>query len=48
LPMHIFPGDWLRLGALALLAAILAGLWPAIRLTRLAPADLLRVFTNER
>ena len=48
LPMHVFPLDWLRLGALALLAAALAAAVPVRRLARLAPADLLRVFTNER
>ncbi|MDU8945221.1 ABC transporter permease [Ovoidimarina sediminis] len=48
LPMHLFPGDWIKLGLLAILAAGLAGLWPAIKLARLAPADLVRVFSNER
>ncbi len=48
LPMHVFPADWLWLGALALLAAGLAALWPALRLARMAPADLVRVFSNER
>jgi putative ABC transport system permease protein len=38
----------LVLAAAALLAACLAGLIPMIRLARLAPADLLRVFANER
>ena len=28
LPMHVFPADWLRLGALAVLAAVLAGADP--------------------
>ncbi|MEM1066364.1 MAG: FtsX-like permease family protein, partial [Pseudomonadota bacterium] len=44
LPMYLFPRDWVWLGALALLAAGLAALWPALRLTRMAPADLVRVF----
>jgi putative ABC transport system permease protein len=48
LPMRLFPLDWLALGALALLAAFLAGIIPARRLARLAPADLLRVFAHER
>lgn len=48
LPMHVFPADWLRLGALALLAGGLAALWPAIRLARMAPADLVKVFAHER
>lgn len=48
LPMHLFPGDWLRLGILALLAALLASAWPVLRLARTAPSDLLKVFANER
>lgn len=48
LPMHLFPGDWVRLGALALLAAGLAAAMPAWRLARLSPSDLLKVFANER
>jgi len=48
LPMYLFPGDYLRLGALALLAAGLAALWPAWRLSRMPPAQLLGVFRNER
>ena len=48
LPMILFPADWLRLGALALLAAGLAALWPAYRLARRPAADLVKVFSNER
>ena len=48
LPMHVFPLDWLRLGALALVAAALAAAVPVRRLVRGGPADLLRVFVNER
>lgn len=48
LPMFLFPSDWLRLFLLALLAAGLAAALPAWRLSRLAPAELLRVFSNER
>ncbi|WP_264213618.1 ABC transporter permease [Leisingera thetidis] len=48
LPMHLFPGDWLRLFLLALLAAVVAAALPARRLSRLDPADLLKVFANER
>ncbi len=48
LPMHVFPADWLRLGALSLLAAVLAALWPARKLATIPPADLLKVFANER
>ncbi len=48
LPMYLFPSEWLRLGLLALLAAALAAAWPAIRLGRISPAQLLKVFANER
>jgi putative ABC transport system permease protein len=40
--------EWLRLFAMALMAAALAAALPALRLARLKPADLLRVFANER
>lgn len=48
LPMYLFPLDYLRLSGLALLAAALAALWPAWRLSRTPPAQLLGVFRNER
>ncbi|SDW50248.1 FtsX-like permease family protein [Roseicitreum antarcticum] len=48
LPMHLFPGDWLRLGLWALLAAGAAALIPAWQLARARPVDLLKVFANER
>jgi putative ABC transport system permease protein len=48
LPMHVFPGDWLRLGILAVVAAIVASALPVWRLLRVPPAELLKVFSNER
>ncbi|KQI71848.1 ABC transporter permease [Loktanella sp. 5RATIMAR09] len=48
LPMYLFPLDYARMGIFALLAAALAALWPARRLARTPPADLLKVFSNER
>ena len=48
LPMYLFPGDYARLGIFALLAAALAAWLPARRLSRTPPADLLKVFANER
>ncbi len=48
LPMFLFPGDYARLGAFALVAAGLAALWPARRLSRTPPAELLKVFSHER
>lgn len=48
LPMYLFPHEWLRLGWLALLAATLAAILPALRLARLTPTQLLKVFADER
>ena len=48
LPMYLFPVDYARLAGLAILAALLAAAWPALRLARTPPADLLKVFANER
>ncbi|MDQ0323191.1 hypothetical protein QO002_005397 [Pararhizobium capsulatum DSM 1112] len=48
LPMTVFPLDWLWLGAVALLAAILSVLIPVRRLATINPADLLRIFADER
>ncbi|WP_172329403.1 FtsX-like permease family protein [Mangrovicoccus sp. HB161399] len=48
LPMQIFPADWLRLGLAALVAALLAAALPALRLARVSPARLLRVFADAR
>jgi len=47
LPVFLFPGDYAVLGGSALLAALLAALWPAWRLARTPPSDLLKVFANE-
>ncbi|MGO8248477.1 FtsX-like permease family protein [Rhizobium johnstonii] len=48
LPMMVFPMDWLWLGAIALIAALLSVLVPVRRLASINPADLLRIFANER
>jgi putative ABC transport system permease protein len=48
LPMFLFPLDYLRLGVFTLIAAVLAALWPAMRLAKTPPGDLLKVFSNER
>ncbi|TWC78256.1 putative ABC transport system permease protein [Rhizobium sp. SJZ105] len=48
LPLILFPLDWLRLGIVALLAAIISVLIPVRRLAKTAPADLLRIFASER
>lgn len=48
IPVHLFPGQWVSLLALALVTAGVAALWPALRLRRATPLDLLRGFSNER
>ena len=48
LPMHVFPMDWLRLLLLALGSAGIAALIPALRLARMKPAQLVKVFAHER
>jgi len=48
LPMQLFPGDWLRLLGLAALTSVLAAAYPALGLMRTPPAQLLKVFSNER
>lgn len=48
LPMFLFPMDYARLAIFAVTAAVVAALWPARKLSRTRPADLLKVFSNER
>ncbi|AWI60206.1 ABC transporter permease [Sinorhizobium fredii] len=47
-PMHIFPYEWVRLGLVALAAAVVSMFIPLRRLAGLAPSELLKVFANER
>lgn len=48
LPFHVFPAQWVQVFALALVTAFAASIVPIIRLARVAPADLLKVFANAR
>jgi len=48
LPFHIFPLELIKLLIVAVLAALLASLLPVIRLARMQPAHLVRIFTVER
>ncbi len=48
LPLQVFPIQMLALLGWALLATALASAWPLVRLLRSRPADLLRVFADER
>lgn len=48
LPMILFPMEWLKLGLVALVAAVVSVLIPVRRLAKTTPTDLLRIFANER
>jgi putative ABC transport system permease protein len=48
LPMFLFPSDWAWLAIWAVLAGVAAAAWPAWRMSRISPSDLLKVFANER
>lgn len=48
LPLFAYPGQWALLAGLALAVAALAAAAPFWRLARVAPADLLKTFTQER
>ncbi|TPQ40059.1 ABC transporter permease [Bradyrhizobium guangdongense] len=48
LPFHVFPQQLVELVAVALLASLLAALLPVLRLARMQPATLVKVFANER
>jgi putative ABC transport system permease protein len=48
LPFHVFPLQLVKLVAVAMAAALLASLLPVLRLARMQPASLVRIFANER
>jgi putative ABC transport system permease protein len=48
LPFHIFPLQLIELLGVALAAALCAALLPVLRLARMQPAALIRIFANER
>jgi putative ABC transport system permease protein len=48
LPFHVFPLQLAALLGVALAAAFFAALLPVIRLARMQPAALIRIFANER
>jgi putative ABC transport system permease protein len=48
LPFAVFPLQLLWLVGVAMLAALLAALLPAIKLARMQPASLIKIFANER
>jgi len=48
LPFHVFPLELVKLLGVALAASLLASLIPVARLARMQPANLVKVFANER
>ena len=48
LPFHVFPLQLVELLGVAMAASLLAALLPALRLARMQPADLVRIFASER
>jgi putative ABC transport system permease protein len=48
LPFHVFPLQLVELLAVAMAASLLAAVLPALRLARMQPADLVRIFASER
>jgi putative ABC transport system permease protein len=48
LPFHVFPMHLLWLVGVAMVAALAAAALPVLRLARMQPASLIRIFANER
>lgn len=48
LPLHVFPLDIVRLLGVTLLAALFAAIIPVLKLSRITPAQLAKVFADER
>ena len=48
LPMYTFPLEYLKMGGYAFVAALLAASWPALKLMRTPPSNLLKVFSSDR
>jgi putative ABC transport system permease protein len=48
LPFHVFPLQLLALMGVAMAAALLAALIPVIKLARMQPATLVKIFADER
>ncbi|MDP1881742.1 MAG: FtsX-like permease family protein, partial [Bradyrhizobium sp.] len=48
LPFHVFPLQLLELLGVAMAASLLAALLPVIKLARMQPASLIKIFADER
>ncbi len=47
LPLHLFPSQWAIIGLLGLLSALVAAIYPALKLQKTPPALLSKVFAND-
>lgn len=47
LPLHLFPSQWTVIGLLGLLSALVAAIYPALKLQKTPPALLSKVFAND-
>jgi putative ABC transport system permease protein len=48
LPFHVFPLQLLELSGVAMMAALFAALLPVLKLARMQPASLIKIFADER
>ena len=48
LPFHVFPLQLLQLLGVAMVAALFAALIPVLKLARMQPASLVKIFADER
>ena len=48
LPLHVFPGQLLQLVGIAMIAALLASCVPMLKLARMPPTRLIKLFADER
>jgi putative ABC transport system permease protein len=48
LPFAVFPLQLIELVGVAMLASLAAAILPALKLARMQPAELVKVFANER
>jgi putative ABC transport system permease protein len=48
LPFHVFPLQLLQLLGVAMVASLLAALFPVLKLARMQPASLIKIFADER
>jgi putative ABC transport system permease protein len=48
MPFHIFPLQLAKLLGVEFATALLASLLPLLRLARMQPAELVKIFANER